>query len=193
MSTATTSATTTDSAETRGFQAEVSKLLHLMIHSLYSNREIFLRELVSNASDACDKLRFDALKDATLLEGGADPLIRIEVDANANTLTITDNGIGMSRDEDFLVVLDRPLARLGHRAGDPVGVRAVGLQMRDDHRMVGAVLGISARRGVAVRAGRRRRGSLSLVDPWRGLVAGGQQSQRGDRQNSVHGVPLPRA
>jgi molecular chaperone HtpG len=94
-----TAATVSESVETRGFQAEVSKLLHLMIHSLYSNREIFLRELVSNASDACDKLRFDSLKDASLLEGGADPVIRIDVDEKANTLIISDNGIGMSRDE----------------------------------------------------------------------------------------------
>lgn len=94
-----TTANAADAVETRGFQAEVSKLLHLMIHSLYSNREIFLRELVSNASDACDKLRFEALKDASLLEGGAEPVIRLAVDANANTLTLSDNGIGMSRDE----------------------------------------------------------------------------------------------
>src|SRR4051794_33401106 len=85
--------------QTLGFQAEVKQLLHLMIHSLYSNREIFLRELISNASDACDKLRFEALHDATLLEGVADFKIRVGFDKDARTLTITDNGIGMTREE----------------------------------------------------------------------------------------------
>ncbi len=85
--------------ETMSFQAEVKQLLHLMIHSLYSNKEIFLRELVSNASDATDKLRFEAIANPSLLENDADLAIRIEADAAARTLTITDNGIGMSRDE----------------------------------------------------------------------------------------------
>jgi len=85
--------------ETMSFQAEVKQLLHLMIHSLYSNKEIFLRELVSNASDATDKLRFEAIANPSLLENDADLAIRIESDANARTLRITDNGIGMSRDE----------------------------------------------------------------------------------------------
>jgi molecular chaperone HtpG len=85
--------------ETLGFQAEVKQLLHLMIHSLYSNKEIFLRELVSNASDACDKLRFEAIARPELLEGGGEPAIRVAVDKGARTITISDNGIGMSRDE----------------------------------------------------------------------------------------------
>jgi len=85
--------------ETMSFQAEVKQLLHLMIHSLYSNKEIFLRELVSNASDATDKLRFEAIANPSLLENDADLAIRIEADATARTLKITDNGIGMSRDE----------------------------------------------------------------------------------------------
>lgn len=85
--------------QTHGFQAEVSRLLHLMIHSLYSNREIFLRELISNASDACDKLRFQALDNPELLEQGGEPRITLQVDKGAGTLTITDNGIGMSQDE----------------------------------------------------------------------------------------------
>ncbi len=89
----------TQSAETLNFQAEVKQLLHLMIHSLYSNREIFLRELISNASDACDKLRFEAIDRPELLEGGAELKIRIAFDAEAKTITITDNGIGMSREE----------------------------------------------------------------------------------------------
>ncbi len=85
--------------ETLGFQAEVKQLLQLMIHSLYSNREIFLRELISNASDACDKLRFEALHNGALFEGDADLKIRVAYDKAARTLTIADNGIGMSRDE----------------------------------------------------------------------------------------------
>jgi molecular chaperone HtpG len=87
------------SAQTLNFQAEVKQLLHLMIHSLYSNREIFLRELISNASDACDKLRFEALDAPELLEGGGDLKIGIAFDKEARTITISDNGIGMSRDE----------------------------------------------------------------------------------------------
>ncbi|MDH4872662.1 molecular chaperone HtpG [Pseudomonas sp. BN515] len=85
--------------ETLGFQTEVKQLLHLMIHSLYSNKEIFLRELISNASDAADKLRFEALAKPELLEGGADLKIRVSFDKDARTVTIEDNGIGMSRDE----------------------------------------------------------------------------------------------
>ncbi|MBS0353184.1 MAG: molecular chaperone HtpG [Proteobacteria bacterium] len=87
------------SAQTLNFQAEVKQLLHLMIHSLYSNREIFLRELVSNASDACDKLRFEALENGGLFENDAELKIRVGYDKAARTLTIADNGIGMSRDE----------------------------------------------------------------------------------------------
>jgi molecular chaperone HtpG len=85
--------------ETLGFQTEVKQLLQLMIHSLYSNREIFLRELVSNASDACDKLRFEAIDMPALYEGDGELKIRIEFDAQARTLSITDNGIGLSRQE----------------------------------------------------------------------------------------------
>jgi molecular chaperone HtpG len=91
--------TDTAAKQTRGFQAEVKQLLQLMIHSLYSNKEIFLRELVSNASDACDRLRFEAIAHPALLEGGADFAIRVEVDAKARSITISDNGIGMSREE----------------------------------------------------------------------------------------------
>ncbi|MEC4238711.1 molecular chaperone HtpG [Pseudomonas sp. DSV-1] len=85
--------------ETLGFQTEVKQLLHLMIHSLYSNKEIFLRELISNASDAVDKLRFEALSKPELLEGGADLKIRVTFDKDANTVTLEDNGIGMNRDD----------------------------------------------------------------------------------------------
>jgi len=91
--------TNTASRETLGFQTEVKQLLQLMIHSLYSNREIFLRELVSNASDACDKLRFEALHNNALYESDSELSIRIAYDKEARTLTIADNGIGMSRDE----------------------------------------------------------------------------------------------
>ncbi len=86
-------------SETLGFQAEVKQLLHLMIHSLYSNKEIFLRELVSNASDACDKLRFEAIDNPDLFQGDSDLRIRVEYDKDQRTVTISDNGIGMTRDE----------------------------------------------------------------------------------------------
>ena len=89
----------TTNRETLGFQAEVKQLLQLMIHSLYSNREIFLRELISNASDACDKLRFEGLHNAALFEDDSDMAIRVGYDKEARTLTVSDNGIGMNRDE----------------------------------------------------------------------------------------------
>ncbi len=85
--------------ETLGFQTEVKQLLNLMIHSLYSNKEIFLRELISNASDAEDKLRFAALKDDSLFEGDPELKIRLDFDADKNTVTLSDNGIGMNRDD----------------------------------------------------------------------------------------------
>jgi molecular chaperone HtpG len=85
--------------ETLSFETEVNQLLKLMIHSLYSNKEIFLRELVSNASDACDKLRFEALGDDALYEDDSDLRIEVSFDAEANTITIKDNGVGMNRDE----------------------------------------------------------------------------------------------
>lgn len=85
--------------ETLGFKTEVKQLLHLMIHSLYSNREIFLRELISNAADACDKLRYKALSDDALYEGDSNLHVDITFDSDAHTLTIRDNGIGMSRDD----------------------------------------------------------------------------------------------
>ena len=89
----------TKKAETMGFQTEVKQLLHLMIHSLYSNKEIFLRELISNASDAADKMRFAALEEANLYEGDSELAIRISVDDKANTITISDNGVGMNKDD----------------------------------------------------------------------------------------------
>ena len=93
------SETATTNKETRGFQSEVKQLLHLMIHSLYSNKEIFLRELISNASDAVDKLRFQALSHPDLYQGDAELGVKLSFDKDKNTLTISDNGIGMTRDE----------------------------------------------------------------------------------------------
>ncbi len=90
---------TTAQKETLGFQSEAKQLLHLMIHSLYSNKEIFLRELVSNANDAIDKLRFESLSDPDLLREGVELGITIDMDEDAKTITVTDNGIGMSREE----------------------------------------------------------------------------------------------
>ena len=90
---------TTAQKETLGFQSEAKQLLHLMIHSLYSNKEIFLRELVSNANDAIDKLRFESLSNTELASVPEELRIRIDVDEDAKTVTITDNGIGMTRDE----------------------------------------------------------------------------------------------
>jgi molecular chaperone HtpG len=87
------------SKETLAFQTEVSQLLNLMIHSLYSNRDIFLRELASNASDACDKLRVEALADDSLYEDSSDLRIKVEFDEKARTITVTDNGVGMSKEE----------------------------------------------------------------------------------------------
>jgi molecular chaperone HtpG len=89
----------TATKETLGFQAEVKQLLHLMVHSLYGNKEIFLRELISNASDACDKLRFEALADQALYEDQPSLKIEVAVDKAARTITVSDNGVGMSREE----------------------------------------------------------------------------------------------
>ena len=91
--------TQTTTAQTHSFQTEVKQLLQLMIHSLYSNKEVFLRELISNGSDACDRLRFAALMDASLMEDGASLGLKISFNKNENTVTITDTGIGMTTDE----------------------------------------------------------------------------------------------
>src|ERR1700730_16125817 len=92
--------TTTDTAPvSQPFQAEVAELLHLMVHSVYSETDIFLRELISNASDACDKLRYEAIANPTLIADGAPPNIRIVPDKKADTLTVIDSGIGMDRQE----------------------------------------------------------------------------------------------
>src|ERR1700744_148207 len=98
-STTETAAENSDNRQTHGFQAEVRELLKLMIHALYSHREIFLRELVSNASDACDRLRFAAIASPGLMGSDPEPGIRTDSDPAAGTVTITDNGIGMTREE----------------------------------------------------------------------------------------------
>ena len=91
--------TASDGPEAHQFQAEVAKLLHLMVHSVYSDRDVFLRELISNAADALDKLRYEAIAAPEMLEGDSDLRISITPDKAAKTLTIADNGIGMSHDE----------------------------------------------------------------------------------------------
>jgi len=122
---------TASSPETMGFQAEVKQLLHLMIHSLYSNREIFLRELVSNASDACDKLRFEALDHPDLWEGDSELAIEVDFDEKGRTITIRDNGIGMSREE--------AIANLGTiaRSGTKEFLAKLGGGGRGDARLIG--------------------------------------------------------
>jgi molecular chaperone HtpG len=92
--------TVSDAApQTRPFEADVAKLLHLMVHSIYSDRDVFLRELISNAADACEKLRYEGLGDPSLLGDGAPPRITISLDPDGKRLVVEDNGIGMSEDE----------------------------------------------------------------------------------------------
>ncbi|MDQ3206229.1 MAG: molecular chaperone HtpG [Pseudomonadota bacterium] len=117
--------------ETLGFQTEVKQLLHLMIHSLYSNQEIFLRELISNASDATDKLRFEAIARPELLEGDPEPRIRIGFDKDARTITVEDNGTGMSREE--------VVANLGTiaRSGTADFLRNMSGDQKQDSQLIG--------------------------------------------------------
>ncbi|HDR0627392.1 TPA: molecular chaperone HtpG [Pasteurella multocida] len=117
--------------ETRGFQSEVKQLLQLMIHSLYSNKEIFLRELISNASDAADKLRFKALSAPELYEGDGDLKVRIRFDEEKGTLTISDNGIGMTRDE----VIDH-LGTIA-KSGTKEFLSALGQDQAKDSQLIG--------------------------------------------------------
>ncbi|HDR1799968.1 molecular chaperone HtpG [Pasteurella multocida] len=117
--------------ETRGFQSEVKQLLQLMIHSLYSNKEIFLRELISNASDAADKLRFKALSAPELYEGDGDLKVRIRFDEEKGTLTISDNGIGMTRDE----VIDH-LGTIA-KSGTKEFLSALGQDQAQDSQLIG--------------------------------------------------------
>ncbi|MCX8578270.1 molecular chaperone HtpG [Gilliamella sp. B2717] len=117
--------------ETRGFQSEVKQILHLMIHSLYSNKEIFLRELISNASDAADKLRFKALENPSLYAGDAELGVRISVNKEAGTLTIADNGIGMTRDE--------VIENLGTiaKSGTKAFLESIGSDQAKDSQLIG--------------------------------------------------------
>ncbi len=117
--------------ETRGFQSEVKQLLHLMIHSLYSNKEIFLRELISNASDAADKLRFCALSKPDLYEGDAELHVRLSFDKEKRTLTLSDNGIGMTRDE----VIDN-LGTIA-KSGTKAFLQSVGSEQAKDSQLIG--------------------------------------------------------
>ncbi|MHB8471958.1 MAG: molecular chaperone HtpG [Gammaproteobacteria bacterium] len=171
--------------ETLDFQTEVRQLLHLMIHSLYSNKEIFLRELISNASDAADKLRFEALSDDALLEGEKDLRIRIDFDKAQRTLTIADNGIGMSRAE----VIDNigTIAKSGTRqfleslTGDQardtrlIGQFGVGFYsafiVADKVTLVTRRAGLGAEHGVRWESGGEGSYSLETVEkPDRGTV-----------------------
>ena len=117
--------------ETRGFQSEVKQILHLMIHSLYSNKEIFLRELISNASDAADKLRFKALENPDLYAGDAELGVRISTNKEAGTLTISDNGIGMTRDE--------VIENLGTiaKSGTKAFLESIGSDQAKDSQLIG--------------------------------------------------------
>lgn len=123
--------TETTQTETLGFQTEVKQLLQLMIHSLYSNKEIFLRELVSNAADAADKLRFEALTQPALLEGDNELRVRVSFDADAHTVTIEDNGIGMSREE--------AIAHLGTiaKSGTSEFLRQLSGDQKKDSQLIG--------------------------------------------------------
>lgn len=117
--------------ETRGFQSEVKQLLHLMIHSLYSNKEIFLRELISNASDAADKLRFRALSNSSLYQGDGELAVRLSIDKTARTLTLSDNGIGMTRQE----VIDN-LGTIA-RSGTKAFLESIGPDNAQDSQLIG--------------------------------------------------------
>ncbi len=119
------------SQETRSFQSEVKQLLHLMIHSLYSNKEIFLRELISNASDAADKLRFRALSQPELYEGDGELRVRLGFDKEQRTLTISDNGIGMTRDE----VIDN-LGTIA-KSGTKAFLESIGSDQAKDSQLIG--------------------------------------------------------
>jgi molecular chaperone HtpG len=158
--------------ETLGFQAEVTQLLQLMIHSLYGNKQIFLRELVSNASDACDRLRFDSISNAGLLEDDAEVKIRFSYDKTARTITMSDNRIGMSRQEvidhigtiavgtrEFLHTLTSDKARDAHLIGLP-GVGLASFIVADHVTIETRRAGTSAMRASAgkapARAAKRR-------------------------------------
>ena len=117
--------------ETRQFEAEVAQVLHLVTHSLYSHKEIFLRELISNASDACDKLRFEAIGKPELMAGDSELHIDVSWDKDARTVTVRDNGIGMHRDE--VVANIGTIASSGTRRF----LEAMGKEQKADARLIG--------------------------------------------------------
>src|ERR1700735_295864 len=106
--------TKADKAESRQFQADVAKLLHLMVHSVYSDKSVFLRELIANAADACERLRYEAIAEPALLGDDVKPRITLSLDAEARRLAVEDNGIGMSRDE--MIEALGTIARSGTKA-----------------------------------------------------------------------------
>src|SRR3954449_2001980 len=111
----TNTATPSDSkTESRPFEADVSRLLHLMVHSVYSDKDVFLRELISNAADACERLRYESINNQALLGDDPKPRVALALDADGNRLTVEDNGIGMSRDE--MIEALGTIARSGTKA-----------------------------------------------------------------------------
>src|SRR3569832_179393 len=155
--------TVTAHRETMDFQAEVSQLLKLMIHSLYSNKEIFLRELISNASDACDKLRFEALTDDALYEGDSELKVRVSFDKAARTLTISANGIGMNRSEvtDHLGTIAKSGTKQfleslsGDRAKDARRIGQVGVGFYSGFIVADRITGVTRRAGLGAEHGVR--------------------------------------
>ena len=173
-----TSATDTQ-PESRAFEADVSRLLHLMVHSVYSDKDVFLRELISNAADACERLRYEAIATPALLGDDAKPRITITLDAEARTLTVEDNGIGMSRDE--LVEALGTIARSGTKAFMERLEASKTTDRRDAHRPVRHRLlfrlhGRRPRRGHL--APRRHRRGVALVVGRQGHVHGRRRGAR---------------
>ncbi len=176
--------TTATHEETLGFQTEVKQLLHLMIHSLYSNREIFLRELISNGADACDKLRYAALDNDALYEGDSELRIEIEHDAEAGTVTVRDNGIGMSRDE--------VVSNLGTiaRSGTADFLKQLSGEQQKDARLIGQ-FGVGFYSGFIVadeiRVRTRKAGSAEGVE-WRSRGEG--EFTVADIDRELHGTEI---
>ena len=170
----------TTTRETLGFQAEVKQLLHLMVHSLYGSKEIFLRELVSNASDACDRLRFEAITDWALLKDDPDLKIHVAADRPARTITIADNGIGMLRDD--VIANIGTIAKSGtreflqHLTGD---------QAKDAHLIGQFGVGFYAAFMVASRVDVRTRSMLAGSEPviWRSTGSGSFTVAPGEREH----------
>lgn len=178
--------TTATHEETLGFQTEVKQLLNLMIHSLYSNREIFLRELISNAADACDKLRYAALDNDALYEGDSELRIEIEHDRDANTITLRDNGIGMNRED--------VIANLGTiaRSGTAEFLKQLSGEQQKDAKLIGQ-FGVGFYSGfivadeVAVRT-RKAGAAASEGVEWRSKGEG--EFTVADIEREVHGTEI---